>query len=90
MLKTLLVTTLVCASFALPIRAEDEKPQEKPARRAKGQLTDEQRTLMKELRDKYDTNKDGKLDGAERKAMSAEDKEKLTKAGLGPRKKKAE
>ncbi len=86
MLKAMIVTVLLAASFALPSQAQDEKPQ----RRGKGQLTEEQRTLMKEIRDKYDTNKDGKLDATERKAMSAEDKEKLAKAGLGPRKKKTE
>jgi hypothetical protein len=83
MLKTILVATFVCSSFVLPIRAEDETPKQKDRRN----LTEEQKTLMKELRDKYDTNKDGKLDAAERKAMSAEDKEKLNKAGLAPRKK---
>ena len=86
MLKTLIVTAFVCTSFALPIQADDEKP----AKKDKRQLTEEQRTLMKELRDKYDSNKDGKLDAAERKAMSAEDKEKLTKAGIAPRKKNKE
>lgn len=84
MLKRLIVAGFVCAAFALPVLADDEKPQ----KRDKRQLTEEQRALMKELRDKYDTNKDGKLDAAERKAMSAEDKEKLSKAGITPRKKK--
>ena len=51
-------------------------PAEKPAKR---QMTEEQRTLMKGLRAKYDTNKDGKLDAEERKAISAEDKEKMNK-----------
>jgi len=83
MFKTLIAATFVCASFALPIQADDEKP----VKRDKRDLTEEQRTLMKDLRAKYDTNKDGKLDATERKAMSADDKEKLSKV-LGPRKKK--
>ena len=40
------------------------------------------------MTEKYDKDKDGKLSAEERQAMSAEDKEKMTKAGLGPRKKK--
>lgn len=86
MMKKLLLTTLVCTAFAVAVRAEDDK---KPAEKGgKRQMTEEQRTLMKDLRAKYDTNKDGKLDAEERKAISAEDKEKMNKAGLGPRKKK--
>ena len=36
---------------------------------------------------KYDTNKDGKLDKEERAKISTEDKEKMDKAGLTPKKK---
>ena len=53
-------------------------------------LTEEQKALRKEMLAKYDANKDGKLSPEERKKISAEDKEKLSKAGLGPRKKKAQ
>jgi hypothetical protein len=63
--------------------------QDKPKRKNGGgrpALTEDQKSLMKEIRTKYDTNKDGKLDADERKKISAEDKEKLEKAGLGPRK----
>jgi hypothetical protein len=89
MIKKVLMTVFVCSAFAVAIRADEEKPappsapSEKPVppsgKPDKRQLTDEQRTVMKEMRAKYDTNKDGKIDAAERKAMSAEDKEKLTK-----------
>ena len=51
--------------------------------------TEEQRKLRKELLDKYDTNKDHKLDKEERAKMSKEDQEKLEKAGLGHQAKKA-
>ena len=50
-------------------------------------LTEEQKALRKEMTEKYDKDKDGKLSPEERKAMSAEDKEKMAKAGLGPRRK---
>ena len=59
---------------------------EKPAKKAK--LSEEQKTLRKELLEKYDTNKDGKLDKEERAKVSSDDKEKLEKAGLGARARK--
>jgi hypothetical protein len=48
----------------------------------------EKKALRKELLEKYDTNKDGKLDKEERAKISAEDKEKAEKAGLIAAKKK--
>ena len=45
-------------------------------------LTHEQRKLRKEMVDKYDTNKDGKLDKTERAKISKEDQQKMEKAGL--------
>jgi hypothetical protein len=84
MINKLLLTAFVCTSFIIAVRADEERPQ----RRNKGQLTEEQRTLMKELRAKYDKNKDGKLDETERKAMTAEDKERMAKAGFVARKRK--
>lgn len=61
-------------------RAED-------AKKEKHHATPEQKALMKEMTEKYDTNKDGKLDKEERAKISAEDKEKMDKAGLGHHKK---
>ena len=51
-------------------------------------LTDDQKKVMKEMTEKYDTNKDGKLDKDERAKISAGDKAKMEKAGLGHKKKK--
>jgi hypothetical protein len=53
----------------------------------KRQMTDEQKAVMKEMVDKYDTNKDGKLDKEERAKISKEDKAKMEKVGLGGHKK---
>jgi hypothetical protein len=53
--------------------------------RQRPQLTAEQKQLRKDILAKYDANKDGKLDREERAKISSEDKEKLKKAGLGPR-----
>jgi Skp family chaperone for outer membrane proteins len=48
----------------------------------KTKLTAEQQALQKDMLAKYDANKDGKLDKNEKAAISKEDKDKMTKAGL--------
>ena len=53
-------------------------------------VAEERRKLRKEMLEKYDANKDGKLDKKERAKISKEDQEKLEKAGLGRLAKKAE
>jgi hypothetical protein len=79
-MKKLLVAAIgiLCAT-AIMVQAQDAKP--------KKELTPEQQTVMKEMLAKYDTNKDGHLDKTERAAMTQEDKEKMTKAGLDRHKK---
>ncbi len=67
------VMGLLCAS-ALIVNAQDAKPVKK--------LTPEQETLNKAMLAKYDENKDGKLDKAERAKISKEDKDKMIAAGL--------
>lgn len=79
MLKLLVVTLGLCCAVVVSANAAEGKKKE---------LTEEQKTARKELLEKYDKNKDGKLDGEERKAVSAEDKDKLVKAGYGGGKKK--
>ena len=53
--------------------------QDKP----KHELTPAQEALKKEMLEKYDANKDGKLDKEERAKISEEDKAKMAEAGLG-------
>lgn len=81
-MKRLLVTALclLCAG-SLSLNAAAGKKKE---------LTDEQKKVQKEMLDKYDTNKDGKLDKTERAKISQEDKDKMSKAGLGGRKRPAQ
>lgn len=82
MLRALILAVGLTLTVAVVARAEDEKPK-------RPQLTEEQKALRKEITEKYDKDKDGKLSPDERKAISAEDKERMQKAGLGgPRKKK--
>jgi hypothetical protein len=84
-MKKLLVALCLTSVLALSAYAQDTKPEEgkkKPA------LTEEQKALKKEMLAKYDTNKDGKLDKEEKAKISAEDKEKMEKAGLNQKKDK--
>ena len=53
-------------------------------------VAEERRKLRKEMLEKYDANKDGKLDKKERAKISKEDQEKLEKAGLAGGHKKHE
>jgi len=62
--------------------ADAGKGEKKQAKR-----TEEQRKLRKEILEKYDANKDGKLSKDERAKISKEDKEKMEKAGIGEKKK---
>jgi len=81
-MKKFLITVigLLCAT-AIMVQAQDAKP--------KKELTPEQQPVMKEMLAKYDTNKDGKLDKAEKAKMSQEDKDKMIKVGLMKPKKPA-
>ncbi len=82
MKKLLQIALGILCATALTVGAADEKKEGKK----KVELTDEQKAIRKEMVEKYDTNKDGKLDKEEREKMSAADKEKQAKAF--PRKKK--
>jgi len=78
MLRALFLTIGLCGVMALTANAAEKK-----------QLTEEQKTLRKEMTEKYDKDKDGKLSAEERKAMSTEDKEKWSKAFPARKKKDA-
>lgn len=72
---------LLCAA-TLVAHAQDAKP-------AKKKLSAEQKALKKEMLEKYDTDKNGKLDKSERAKISKEDRKKMIKAGLIKSKKHA-
>jgi len=80
MKKILTVLSIACA-LALTANADD-KDHKKDHKSHAGQ-----KELKKAMREKYDTNKNGKLDKEERAKISTEDKEKMKKAGLGRHKK---
>ena len=81
MKKALLVAFGLITALTLTVNAADGD-------KKKAELTDEQKKIQKEMLEKYDKNKDGKIDKEERSAMSAEDKKKMSDAGLGGGKKK--
>ena len=84
MKKLLQIALGILCVTALTATAADEPKKEG---KKKVELTDEQKAIRKEMNEKYDTNKDGRLDKEEREKMSAADKEKMAKA-FPPRKKK--
>ncbi len=87
MKKLLTALTLTCV-LAIAAHA-DEGTQTKKKHPAKPP-TPEQKATQKEMLEKYDTNKDGKLDKEERAKISADDKAKMEKAGMGHKKKAGE
>ena len=85
-----LIIAGICLATSLTVRAADDKTTpEKPATdkpvAKEHHLTNEQKAFLKEITAKYDANKDGKLDKEERQKISADDKERMKKAGLGPK-----
>lgn len=84
MKRLLLIALTVGFAGCLALTAADA-----PRRRA---MTEEQKKVYKELLDKYDENKDGRLDRQERSKMTAEDQKKLQDLGIGTggRKKKTQ
>ena len=79
-MKKLLVAIagVICAT-AIAVHADDSTPTKKSHHK----MTDEQKQVYKDMLDKYDTNKDGKLDKEEKSKISSEDKQKMKDAGLG-------
>lgn len=82
MKKALVAFVGIACALALTVSAAESKK--------KGKMTEEQKTLMKSMVEKYDANKDGKLDKEERAKMTTEEKEKYQKAFPHQKKKKSE
>jgi len=85
MVRALLLAVGLSGALAFAANAQDEK---KPAPPKRPPLTEEQKALRKEITEKYDKDKDGKLSAEERKAISEEDKARMQKAGLGGQRRK--
>jgi len=76
-MKKLLVALCLTSVLAFAAQAQDA------ASKPKHTQTPEQKAVIKAILEKYDTNKDGKLSREERSNISAEDKAKMQKVGLG-------
>jgi hypothetical protein len=83
MLRALLLAVGLSSALVLVASAQDGD--KKPERPQRPPLTEEQKALRKEIVEKYDKDKDGKLSAEERKSISEEDRAKMQKAGLGGR-----
>ena len=77
-MKKLIIATIVVAvlSTGLAVKAADKK----------GKAAE----VRKELMEKYDTNKDGKIDADEAGKMTPEDKKNWDRLSSGKKKKKSE
>jgi opacity protein-like surface antigen len=82
--------TALCLTCALTIAAQAEDATQTKKKHSAKAPTPEQKAAQKEILEKYDTNKDGKLDKAEKSKISTEDKAKMEKAGMGRKKKGGE
>ena len=82
-MKKLIVALCFTCILAVAAHAEDKPAAVKTEKKA---LTAEQKTARKELKEKYDANKDGKLDKEELSKATAEEREK---AGYPVKKEKA-
>jgi len=80
--------TALCFTCALAVAAQADEGTEAKNKHQGKPPTPEQKAVQKEILEKYDTNKNGKIDKDERAKISPEDKAKMEKAGMG-RKKKA-
>ena len=85
MKKLLIITCLSCAISLVANAAEGEAKKEGEAHKGAAP-TQEQKALRKELVEKYDTDKSGKLSKEEKSKMTAEDQAKWS--SLAPAKKK--
>ena len=84
MTRLLILVGGLIGAMAITAGAADQTQGKNRARPAKEQ----QAAAMKELREKYDANKDGKLSKQERAAMSAEDKTKMKESRAARKKAK--
>ncbi len=85
-------TLVICSAFFLTgimsdylfgRRAEPVWKFELQSEMSSGRWSEPQRKLLEGIIDRYDGNHDGKLDAKERQRISADDKARLAKAGMG-------
>jgi len=77
MKKSLIALGITCALSLAAYAGDDDKKAEAGK---KSEATPEQKAVRKAMTEKYDTNKDGKLDKEERAKISEADKAKMKEA----------
>jgi hypothetical protein len=85
MKKLLTISLSILVLGLISAEAKDKKADKGDHKRPA--MTEEQKKTWKEVTEKYDTDKDGKLSKEEREKVSKEDKQKLKDAGIGGHKK---
>ena len=83
MKKLLLSAAVILCAAAISVQAQDSD-----GKKAKKELTAEQKQLQTDMLAKYDANKDGKLDKEEKAKMTQEEKDGWAKAFPAKKKKK--
>lgn len=86
-MKKLIIAVCLASVFAVTARAAEGEIKKEDGEKKKP--TAEQKALRKELTEKYDTNKNGRLDKEEKSKMTSEDAEKWKSITPSPRKKPA-
>ncbi len=81
--------TALCFTCALAVATQAEEGKTKKKSEGKSAAAAEQKALRKEITDKYDTDKNGRLNKEEKARISTQDKEKFNKAFPERKKKNA-
>lgn len=85
-MKKILFLSLLPMLLSVNSFSQDTPPRKGPPDPSqRPPLTEDQKKLRKEIVDKYDVNKDGKLDRDEMQKISETDRKKMRDAGLGPK-----
>ena len=85
-MKTFIALFIACTIGLGSIFAADDEKKPAKGKKPRPVLNEEQRALMKEIRETYDADKDGKISQEERAKFTDEDKKRIKDAGIGPRK----
>ena len=87
-MKKLIIALCMTSMLALAAHAAEGEAKKEGDKPKKPELTTEQKAFVSEMKEKYDVNKDGKLDKEEKTKMTDEQKAKWKE--IYPPKKKAE
>lgn len=87
-MKKLIIALCMTSMLALAAHAAEGEAKKEGDKPKKPELTTEQKAFVSEMKEKYDVNKDGKLDKEEKSKMTTEEQTKWK--AIYPAKKKGE